>query len=148
MFRRAPGAFAAVEPRGTAGNRRPGSPAGPPANGGALLRPGGGPGVGASTTPRGVDAVVTVTRPRARRGTADGGWSGRGGGTATTRRDDDGFDGFGAVDDANDDDDAAVDDACEGFLYGQTVVSKVSPVVGLQLDRDALTMTPFVDDES
>ena len=138
MFRRAPGAFAAVEPRGTSGNRRPGSPAtaGPPVNGALRL---GGPGA-STTTPRGgVDGVVTVTRPRARRGTADGGaWSGRGGGTATTRRDDDdGFDGFGS-DDANGDD-AAVDDACKGVLYGQTVVSNVSPVVGLQLDRDAWT---------
>ena len=87
MFRRAPGAFAAVEPRGASGNRRPGSPAtaGTPVNGALRL---GGPGA-STTTPRGVDGVVTVTRPRARRGTADGGaWSGRGGGTATTRRDD------------------------------------------------------------
>lgn len=133
MFRRAPGAFAAVEPRGVGGNRRPGSPAtATPSSVGALRLGGPGANVNAATTPRDGGGAVTVTRPRPRRGT-EVGWSGRGGGT-TTRRDDD--DAFGGV--ANDDDDVAVDDACGRSVYEQTV----SHVVGLQLDASVTTPTP------
>ena len=137
MFRRAPGAFAAVEPRGAGGNRRPGSPATatPSASVGALRL--GGP--GANATPRDGGGAVTVTRPRPRRG-MEVGWSGRGGGTTTTtttRRDDDDDDAFGGV--ANDDD-VAVDDACGRSVYGQTV----STIVGLQLDASVTPTPSFV----
>ena len=138
MFRRAPGAFAAVEPRGAGGNRRPGSPATATPSAGALRL--GGPGASPSTTPREGGGAVVVTRPRPRRGT-EAGWSGRGGGTTTTRRDAtrrDDDDAFGGVDEANDD--VAVDDACGRSMYGQTV----SYVVGLQLDTSVTPTPSFV----